>query len=143
MRTVFVAMFVLLGASLPEPAAACSCEARTVAAIHDKAQVLALVRVGPAVPLVEADGRPYLTWPYELIDTYKGRLRAEWLWSWVDGLSCDTRLAAGAYYLVSTNDDGYVSFCDVRRLAADPSADGDIKVLNALGKGAGPAPTQP
>jgi hypothetical protein len=92
---------------------------------------------------VEADGRPYLTWPYELIDTYKGRLRAEWLWSWVDGLSCDTRLAAGAYYLVSTNDDGYVSFCDVRRLAADPSADGDIKVLNALGKGAGPAPTQP
>ena len=143
MRTVFATILVLLGASLPLPAAACSCAPLTVAELHGKARVLVLVKVGAAVPLVEADGRAYQTWPYELIDTYKGQLRAEWLWSWVDGLSCDTHLAAGAYYLVSTNDDGHVRFCDVRRLAEDPSADGDIKALNALAEGSSPAPTQP
>ena len=92
---------------------------------------------------MEADARPYQSWPYELIDTYKGQLKAEWLWSWVDGLSCDTYLAAGAYYLVSTNDDGHVRFCDVRRLAEDPSADRDIKALKALGESAGPTSNQP
>jgi hypothetical protein len=143
MRTVFAAIFMLLGASLPVPAAACTCAAPTVAELHGEAQILALVRVGPAVALAEADGKPYRTWPYELIDTYKGQLRADWLWSWVSETSCDTHLAAGAYYLVSTNDDGYVSFCDVRRLAEDPSVDGDIKALKALADGAGPALMQP
>ena len=143
MRTVFVALFVLLGASLPEPAAACSCEARTVADIHDKAQVLALVRVGSMVPLVEADGKPYRTWPYELINTFKGQLRADWLWTWVSETSCDTHLTAGAYYLVSTNEDGYVEFCDARRLPEDPAADGEIKVLKAFTAGVIPVLTQP
>ena len=142
-RSLIVLIISLVGASLPIPAVACSCEARTIADIHDKAQVLVLVRVGAEVPLVEADGKPYRTWPYELIERYKGDLTADWLWTRVRRSSCDMRLAPGAYYLVSTNGDGYVDFCDVRRLPEDPAADGEIKVLNAFRAGTIPALTQP
>lgn len=143
MRFVFVAIIAMLGASLPLSASACSCEARTIADIYDKSQVLVLVRVGAAVPLVEADGKPYRTWPYELIDTYKGQLAADWLWTWASELSCDTHLASGAYYLVSTNDDGYVDFCDARQLPEDPASDGEIKVLKAFRAGVIPVLPQP
>ena len=143
MRYALAVFCVILGASIPGTGEACSCEARTVAEIYDKAQVLALVRVGAEVPLVEADGKPYRTWPYQLIDTYKGQLAADWLWTWVRETSCDTRLEKDAYYLLSTNDDGHVDSCDARRLLADPAVDGEIKVLNAFMAGAIPVLTQP
>jgi hypothetical protein len=142
-KNVFIAIIVLLGASLPIPAVACSCDARTVADIYDRAQVLALVRVGAMVPLVEADGKRCRTWPLELIETYKGHVTAEWLWSSGDSASCGAHLAAGAHYLISTNDDGYVGLCDVRRLPEDPTTDGEIEVLNAFKAGAIPVLTQP